>query len=72
MVSRLRLGAFLDLFDYLKNSFSEDGATAIEYGLIAAAISVAITLSLFLFGDQLQAVLQNIVTVIANVNANLD
>ena len=31
----------------------ESGATAIEYGLIAAAISVAIAAVLFTFGDNL-------------------
>ncbi|MCB1651801.1 MAG: Flp family type IVb pilin [Alphaproteobacteria bacterium] len=35
---------------YLKN---EDGATAIEYGLIAAGISLAIVAVVFTFGDQL-------------------
>ncbi len=35
---------------YLKN---EEGATAIEYGLIAAGISLAIVALIFAFGDQL-------------------
>ena len=35
---------------YLKN---EDGATAIEYGLIAAGISLAIVAVVFTFGDDL-------------------
>lgn len=34
---------------------SEDGATAIEYGLIAAGISVAIAAVVFLLGDSLEA-----------------
>ena len=38
---------------YLKN---EDGATAIEYGLIAAGISLAIVAVVFAFGDDLTAV----------------
>lgn len=71
MGSQLRSGEFLAFFNQLSIFISEDGATAIEYGLIAAAISVAIGLSLFLFGDQLQGVLQNIVTVIVEVNAGL-
>lgn len=71
MVLPLRLGGFLDFFRLIDWQDCEDGATAIEYGLIAAAISVAITLSLFAFGDQLQAVLQSIVTVIVEVNAGL-
>lgn len=38
---------------YLKN---EDGATAIEYGLIAAGISLAIVAIVFTFGDDLNTV----------------
>lgn len=38
---------------YLKN---EDGATAIEYGLIAAGISLAIVAIVFTFGDDLTTV----------------
>jgi pilus assembly protein Flp/PilA len=32
---------------------SEDGATAIEYGLIAAGIAVAISVVVFTFGENL-------------------
>ena len=35
---------------------NEDGATAIEYGLIAAGISLAIVAAVFTFGDQLETV----------------
>jgi pilus assembly protein Flp/PilA len=42
---------------YLKN---EDGATAIEYGLIAAGISVAIAGVVWLLGDDLLALFQQI------------
>ncbi|MCB1556400.1 MAG: Flp family type IVb pilin [Alphaproteobacteria bacterium] len=35
---------------------SEEGATAIEYGLIAAGISLAIVAAVFAFGDELQTV----------------
>jgi len=38
---------------YLRN---EEGATAIEYGLIAAGISLAIVALVFAFGDQLRNV----------------
>ncbi len=34
---------------------SDDGATAIEYGLIAAGIAVAISVVVFTFGDTLTA-----------------
>lgn len=37
---------------YIKN---DDGATAIEYGLIAAGIAVAIAGAVFAFGDELEA-----------------
>ena len=37
---------------YLKN---EDGATAIEYGLIAAGIALAIAAAVFTFGGELTA-----------------
>lgn len=42
---------------YLKN---EDGATAIEYGLIAAGISIVIAAVAFTMGDQLEAVFTSI------------
>jgi len=40
----------------LKNAYiqEKDGATAIEYSLIAAGISLAIVAAVFAFGDQLQ------------------
>jgi pilus assembly protein Flp/PilA len=42
---------------YMKN---EDGATAIEYGLIAAGISVAIATTVFFIGDDLDALFLDI------------
>lgn len=39
---------------------SEDGATAIEYGLIAGGISLAIVAAVFAFGDDLQTVFNTI------------
>lgn len=38
----------------------ESGATAIEYGLIAAAVSVAIAAVLFTFGDNLVLLFGNL------------
>lgn len=38
----------------------ENGATAIEYGLIAAAVSVAIAAVLFTFGDNLVLLFGNL------------
>ena len=47
---------------YIKN---EDGATAIEYGLIAAGISVAIAAVVFLLGADLVALFESIQTALA-------
>ena len=38
----------------------DKGATAIEYGLIAGGISLAIVAAVFAFGDDLQGVFENI------------
>lgn len=40
----------------MKNAYmrDEDGATAIEYALIAAGISLAIVAAVFAFGDELE------------------
>ncbi|MCB1592132.1 MAG: Flp family type IVb pilin [Alphaproteobacteria bacterium] len=48
---------------YLKN---EDGATAIEYGLIAAGIGLAISVVVFLLGDDLVAMFENIQTALTS------
>jgi pilus assembly protein Flp/PilA len=39
---------------------SDEGATAIEYGLIAGGISLAIVAAVFAFGDELQTVFETI------------
>ena len=39
---------------------SEDGATAIEYGLIAGGISLAIVAAVFAFGDDLESMFETI------------
>lgn len=45
----------------LKHFFkNEDGATAIEYGLIAAGISVAVLVAVQLVGTNLTAVFNNV------------
>lgn len=38
----------------------EEGATAIEYGLIAAGIAVAISVAVFAFGDELTALFESL------------
>ena len=44
---------------YVKN---EDGATAIEYGLIAAGISLAIVAAVYAFGDDLNTLFEGLST----------
>ncbi|MCK9275458.1 MAG: Flp family type IVb pilin [Syntrophales bacterium] len=41
---------------------SEDGAVAIEYGLIAAGIAVAIASIVWLIGDKIEAVFTSVNT----------
>ena len=48
------------LFKILNFSHDDSGATAIEYGLIAAGISVVIIGGVALLGGQLQALFANI------------
>ncbi|MDZ4692731.1 Flp family type IVb pilin [Terricaulis sp.] len=50
---------------FLKN---EDGATAIEYGLIAALIGVAIITAVGLVGDSLDEVFTKISTDLSTAN----
>lgn len=42
----------------------DDGATAIEYGLIAAGISIAIAVVVFLLGEDLAVFFDNILRAI--------
>ena len=48
----------------LKNSYvkNEDGATAIEYGLIAAGISLAIVAAVYAFGGDLNSLFEGLST----------
>lgn len=56
----------------LKNYFkSESGATAIEYGLIAAAVAVALAATVFVFGDELETLLTNLTNKLSGANAEL-
>lgn len=54
---------------YIKN---EDGATAIEYGLIAAGIALAIVAVVFTFGDQLQTTFTSMTTAMSAANAEIE
>lgn len=56
------IGESIMLKRFLKN---EDGATAIEYGLIAALIGVAIITAVGLVGDGLNATFNNVATELA-------
>lgn len=53
---------------YLRN---EDGATAIEYGLIAAGISLAIVAVVFTFGEELRGLFTGMEGKLAEGTANL-
>ena len=44
----------------------ESGATAIEYGLIAGLVAVAIIASLSLLGDALQGLFSNVATTVSS------
>lgn len=46
----------------------DKGATAIEYGLIAAGIAVAIMVAVGLLGDQLEGMFTEVETELANRN----
>lgn len=59
--------SFIDAFIH-----SDDGATAIEYGLIAAGISVAIVAVVFPFGDELVALFGNLQGELETANTNLE
>ena len=58
----------------LKNAYisDEDGATAIEYGLIAAGISLAIVAVVFTFGDQLTTTFTTMQTALTSANAEIE
>jgi pilus assembly protein Flp/PilA len=49
---------------------SEDGATAIEYGLIAAGIAVAIIAAVFVVGDDLSGLFNTVASNVSSANAN--
>ena len=51
----------------LKNAYvkNEDGATAIEYGLIAAGISLAIVAAVYAFGGDLNTLFEGLSTSLA-------
>lgn len=52
---------------YMRN---EDGATAIEYGLIAAGISLAIVSIVFIFGADLNELFTTMQGKLADANAD--
>ncbi|MFE6964546.1 Flp family type IVb pilin [Agromyces sp. NPDC057679] len=46
----------------------DEGATAVEYGLIVAAIAAVIVVIVFTLGGQIQAAFQTVSTAITNGN----
>lgn len=50
---------------------SEEGATAIEYGLIAGGISLAIMAAVFLAGGSLSAMFNSISSALSDAAANV-
>ena len=56
-----------------KNAYlnSEDGVTAIEYGLIAAAVAVALTATGAAFGDEIKTLYTNLTTELSNTGSGL-
>ena len=47
----------------------QQGSTAIEYGLIAAGIAVAISAVVFTFGDELETLFTGLTTTMEGANA---
>lgn len=66
MVSNLVLKMLAKKHAFFAN---QDGATAIEYGLIAAGIAVAISAVVFTFGDQLTGLFRDMGTKIDTAQA---
>lgn len=52
-------------------ALDKDGATAIEYGLIAGGISLAIVAAVFAFGDDLEAMFNTIGDAMDNAATNV-
>lgn len=57
---------FLATRKFLRN---EEGVTAVEYGLIAALIAVAVIVTVTLLGNKLDAIFQTICTKLNNGTA---
>lgn len=57
-----------------KNAYIDgtDGATAIEYGLIAAGISLAIVAAVFAFGDDLETTFGSMETAMEAANTAVE
>ena len=51
---------------------SQDGATAIEYGLIAGGISLAIMAAVFLAGDSLSAMFNTVSSGLESAASRID
>lgn len=60
------------LAKYHAFKMSIDGATAIEYGLIAGGISLAIVAAVFAFGDDLETVFNTIGNAMDKVSTQVE
>lgn len=58
----------------MKNAYMKDerGATAIEYGLIAGGISLAIALAVFLLGDSLETMFGSLATALDSAATEIE
>jgi pilus assembly protein Flp/PilA len=58
----------------MKNAYVKDerGATAIEYGLIAGGISLAIALAVFLLGDSLETMFGSLSTALDSAASEIE
>lgn len=62
--------AFIEAIESFKKDIK--GATAIEYGLIAGGISLAIVAAVFLFGDELSALFDSLADKMAEARADAE
>jgi pilus assembly protein Flp/PilA len=60
-------GLVVQLHRYLRN---EDGATAIEYGLIASLVAIIIIAGLTVAGTSMRTMYSNLATTVTNAGVN--
>ena len=57
---------------FIKWLASNEGATMVEYGLIAAGVALAIIGTVFSMGDSLEVMFGSMSTALSNAGANID